>query len=87
MQPAVTGSLSPCPGRLPDKRPEGSLALATHLDPGVGDPRSAGWALGRYRFDRYGRTGPDRAPAVLEAPEAPTSVRAQAAEADALHAT
>ncbi|MCZ8132917.1 MAG: leucyl aminopeptidase family protein [Steroidobacteraceae bacterium] len=69
---------------LPDRLPNGRYYLADTLSPAAATQAALGWALGRYRFDRYRR--PAATPrAALAAPAGAdlTYVR-RAAEADAL---
>jgi leucyl aminopeptidase len=71
---------------LPDKLPQGPWHLAQTLPSPAATRALLGWALGRYRFDRY-RSGSRAAPAMttLEAPAgADLEHVRRAAQADAL---
>ena len=69
---------------LPDRLPGGRYALATALTPAAATHAALGWALGRYRFERYrGCAGP--APPLLAPPPGADLVRVlRLAAADAL---
>jgi leucyl aminopeptidase len=69
---------------LPDRLPAGRWYLADEFAPDVATRLALGWALGRYRFERY-RKAPLVARAALVLPEgADLAAVVRAAEADAL---
>jgi leucyl aminopeptidase len=69
---------------LPDRLPAGRWYLADDFAPDVATRLALGWALGRYRFERY-RKGPPVARAALVVPAgADVAAVVRAAQADAL---
>ena len=53
---------------LPDRLPDGAFRLANDLNDSAHALFAHGWAYGRYRFERYRKTGNDRAQ-LLELPK------------------
>ena len=69
---------------LPDRLPAGRYALASPLTPAAATHAALGWALGRYRFERYRRSATPAAP-LLAAPAGADLARVRRlAAADAL---
>ena len=70
---------------VPDRLPGGRYELADALPPGAATEAALGWALGRYRFDRY-RRPPDRAaqPTLVVPPLADREHVRRVTEADGL---
>lgn len=69
---------------VPDQVPAGSYRIADALPPMAATRAALGWALGRYRFQRY-RSGPQPVPARLALPAGADGEHVRrVAEADAL---
>jgi leucyl aminopeptidase len=69
---------------LVDRLPNGRYYLADPLSAGAATQAALGWALGRYRFDRYRRPPAAPRPALVAPGGADLAYVARAAEADAL---
>ncbi len=69
---------------VPDRVPAGTYRLADPLPAGAATRAALGWALGRYRFQRY-RSGPEVAVATLALPDGADGAHVRrVAAADAL---
>jgi leucyl aminopeptidase len=69
---------------LPDRLPAGRWFLADAHSPDVATRIALGWALGRYRYERYRRLPPAARPLLVLPTGADLTYVARAAEADAL---
>jgi leucyl aminopeptidase len=69
---------------LVDRLPNGRYYYADELSPAAATQVALGWALGRYRYDRYRRPPPAPRPALVLPAGADLEYVVRAAEADAL---
>jgi leucyl aminopeptidase len=69
---------------LPDRLPGGRYALATALAPAAATHAALGWALGRYRFERYRRSAGPPPPRLAPPPGADLGLVQRLVAADAL---
>ena len=69
---------------LVDRLPSGRYHFADALSPAAATQAALGWALGRYRYDRYRRPPPTPRPALVAPAGADLAYVTRAAEAEAL---